>query len=120
MQKVGSLETIEHLRKLEERLLDPAVRASSSEAGKLLPDNFREFGSSGKVFDKAKILEELAASPGFYGKYTVTDFSATQLAPDVFLVTYRIVENQTLRSSIWRKFSGDWKMVFHQGTRPDS
>jgi len=48
---------------------------------------------------------------------TVSDFSVRQLAPDLILAIYRIVESNTIRSSIWKTTSIGWRMVFHQGTR---
>ena len=47
------------LRRLEEQLLQPETRSSADQLGKLLADEFIEFGSSGRVFDKAKIIESL-------------------------------------------------------------
>jgi len=47
-------------RKLEERLLRPDVRSSAEQLDKLLADEFIEFGSSGRVFNKEQIIGTLA------------------------------------------------------------
>ena len=44
-----------------------------------------------------------------------------QLAPDLGLVTYRVTRNgnpdtHSLRSLIWRRTDGHWRLLFHQGT----
>ena len=41
-----------------------------------------------------------------------------ELAANVYLLTYTLLQSQrrTRRSSIWSRASGDWKIVFHQGT----
>jgi hypothetical protein len=106
------------IRELEERLLDPAVRASAEEVGLLLADDFLEFGSSGRVFDKGQVIEGLAANPG--EGVSVERFEERVLGPGVVLVTYRSVRagdcQHALRSSIWRLEGDRWRMVFHQGT----
>lgn len=50
----------DHLNFLEEHLLDPAVRRDSKAVVSYLTDDFLEFGASGRAFDKAAILEDLA------------------------------------------------------------
>ena len=52
---------VQELKRLEERLLDPAVRKSSEAVGALLADRLTEFGSSGRVYDKAQALAGLMA-----------------------------------------------------------
>jgi hypothetical protein len=107
---------LEDLKVLEERLLDPVVRCSPELVDALLADDFTEFGSSGRVYDKTAIIQALKHETGFE-KYIARDFTVKELAPTVSLVTYKIDESATLRSSIWRLDEGQWKMVFHQGTR---
>jgi hypothetical protein len=107
------------LRHLEERLLLPSVRASPDELAKLLADEFIEFGSSGGIYDKQQIILLLREEQG-RAQHTLTDFSARRLAADVVLVTYRVVESPTIRSSVWRLADSRWRMVFHQGTKIDN
>lgn len=110
----------EDLRTLEARLMDPLVRRSPSEVDNLLADDFVEFGSSGRVYDKQTMIEVLQQDPGFYVPPTITKFDARELSPSIILVTYQIGETGTLRSSIWRSSGKYWQMVFHQGTRSKS
>jgi hypothetical protein len=113
----------ELLRQLEERLLQPEVRRSAQDVADLLADEFVEFGSSGRVFNKQQILESLQHEEPT--QRWITEFQSTPLASDVILTTYRVVRLNTsdaqptssLRSSIWRLQDGRWQMVFHQGTR---
>jgi len=107
-----------HLQELEESLLQPDVRKSQTLV-ELLDDEFVEFGSSGRTYNKADLVATLQAeSPT---KQTTSEFKATRLGPDVALLTYRIRLHQeppvhTLRSSVWRRSGGEWRMVFHQAT----
>ena len=111
------------LRHLEEQLLQPQVRASRERLAELLADDFIEFGSSGKVFDKKKVIAGLAKETPT--KLSLSKFAVTMLADNIALVTYRAARSagrgrrpvQSLRSSVWRLREGNWQMVFHQGTR---
>lgn len=96
------------------------MRSSPKAVSELLADGFVEFGSSGKVFDKPAIIEALSNETGDL-EIIVEDFTVRDLAPDVVLVTYKSKPAGSqpvtaLRSSIWKRISGRWQMVFHQGT----
>jgi len=110
------------IQNLEERLLDPEVRRSGEEIAALLADEFIEFGSSGRVFDKRQIIESLKSETPV--RRTLVDFKTLLLAPGVVLATYRVIRHEgldaestySLRSSVWKLIDDRWQMVFHQGT----
>jgi GNAT superfamily N-acetyltransferase len=109
---------VAELKGLEEELLVPAVRKSTRLA-ELLDDEFIEFGSSGHIYTKSDLVAVLQAESPV--AQTTSNFEVTFLAPDVALLTYRIRRHsepsvQTLRSSVWRRTNGPWRMVFHQAT----
>jgi hypothetical protein len=112
-----------HLRACEEALLDPAVRRDRGRVSEFLADDFLEFGSSGKVWTREQILDLLATED--YQPPAMEDFNCLLIADGVALVTYRTVRTNphtgeraaTLRSSLWTKESGAWRVRFHQGTR---
>ena len=112
----------EQLKQLEESLLHPDVPNSEQEVASLLADEFLEFGSSGKVYDKKQVLEALKVENA--EQMTMTEFKAVPLSPDIILTTYRVnrlntgtqQESSSLRSSIWKFLENRWQMVFHQGT----
>jgi hypothetical protein len=107
-----------HFFALETSLHKKQVRNSTESTSALLADGFIEFGSSGRVWDKASIIESMRRE-AVDQQVTVEDFAARELAPDVVLVTYisRKSDGSTLRSSIWKRCEGKWQMIFHQGTR---
>jgi hypothetical protein len=94
----------------------------------LLADEFIEFGSSGRIFDRRSVIDWLPQEQRHpeaqSTQWTITEFSARRLAPGVVLVTYRLAirrdasaeETYSLRSSIWRSIGSKWQMIFHQGT----
>ncbi len=115
----------EHLRALEEQLLQPATRKSPAAIASLLADDFCEFGSSGRIYTMPEIITELAAESPC--SFSLVDFACRLLAPEIALVTYRTTRTQqsnskeisssSLRSSIWIHRDGRWQLLFHQGTR---
>jgi hypothetical protein len=113
----------EQIYKLEDRLLQPEVRRSKEEITTILADDFVEFGSSGRIFDKIQVVEGLPHSPTV--PMIIEDFQVKVLSSNVVLATYRVVRTNepreemrnSLRSSIWKFIDGRWQMVFHQGTR---
>jgi hypothetical protein len=110
------------LRELEESHLRSDVRSSPESMQALLADEFIEFGSSGRIFDRAAVIATLSGQPGF--KSRIDDFVVRALSPKVALTTYRLSvwstsggqAKVTLRSSIWVHRAGRWLLVFHQGT----
>ena len=122
----------DHLRALEEALLTPALRRDQSRLATLIADDFREFGSSGRIFSKVEILDALQTEVP--AKLHLEDFETTPLAPGAVLVTYRVQRKAlavaampgqlgsseqaavSLRSSVWVQREGRWQMLFHQGT----
>lgn len=110
----------EQIRQLEERLLRGDTRRSSTEVERLLADDFVEFGSSGKVYDRASIVQALGAELDI--QVSMRDFSVILLAPGVALATYKCdlrregKARYSLRSTVWLLRDGEWKVRFHQGT----
>jgi hypothetical protein len=121
--KMKKMKIADQLKSLEESLLDSAVRKNSELVSSLLADDFLEFGSSGRIFNKATILEELCNEPP-RPTPLLSDFAIRPLAPEAMLVTYRTtrldfsgqITHQAQRSSIWINRNGTWQITFHQGT----
>lgn len=116
---------VDELLKLETDLHRREVRSSARALSELLADEFVEFGSSGRTFNKSAIIDALAAEAGDL-QVSVEDFAVRELAPNVALVTYAVAKpashptamiRTSLRSSIWQVRDGRWQMIFHQGTR---
>ena len=118
---LGATETA-FFRALEESLFEPGVRSNLAEAGRLLADEFIEFGGDGSVSTRAEVLAWMQNEAP--SKRALSDFRAMRLADDVVLVTYRSTRSgavdesarHSLRSSIWKQIGADWQMIFHQGT----
>ena len=111
---------------LEEELLSSQVRSSEARLNELLADDFVEFGSSGRIYDKPSMIRELGES-GFVASFDVGDFRLVMSRENVALVTYRCevrsdsgeVIRISIRSSLWRLADDRWQLVFHQGTKTE-
>ena len=112
---------LDEIRRLEEELLLPEVRSDANRLSELLHPEFVEFGSSGTVWTRDEILLRLPAETGFSA--SISEVEIRLLAPDVALVTFEArISNGTggdsvsLRTSVWLRESGAWRVRFHQGT----
>lgn len=115
---------VEELRSLEEALWSPETRFDREWMEDHVTDDVVEFGQSGRVYDKAAMLD---SAHGDIDVVTpLPDFAVAEIAPDVVIVTYRsiwTIGDEVLsanRTSIWVRTEGRWRLRFHQGTpRPD-
>ena len=102
-----------------ERLMLEADQRGVERVADLLCDDFQEFGTSGRVYDKAEVLAALSDGPRV--QLSASDFAVALLSPRLALLTYRAVRRSqpqvaSLRSSLWRYEEGRWRLRFHQGT----
>ena len=111
------------IQELEERLLKPDIQKSLEDLDMLLDDSFVEVGSDASEYNKKDILQSLPKEQGV--KWSLSQFKCIKLSDDVVLVKYiatkKLVEKslsqESRRSSIWKSFDGQWRMIFHQGTK---
>ncbi|GAA3005924.1 nuclear transport factor 2 family protein [Streptomyces fulvorobeus] len=103
----------------ELRLLDPVVRASAALLVSLLHPEFREIGTSGRLWNRDSIIAALTApdapSPG---PLTASRMRGVQLCTDFVHLTFD-TESKGLhshRSSLWRRTGTGWLLYFHQAT----
>lgn len=115
MTREQSSDLHKQIQQLELSLLTPSVRKSLVQLNKLIANDFIEFGSSGKVYNK----QDCMALDEKLREFKVIDFKIKELSKEVILATYKTIENGdvSLRSSIWKHYGDGWQMVFHQGTK---
>jgi hypothetical protein len=119
------------LIRLEQQLMDPVFRRNRERVSALLAEDFREFGSWGRVWSRDTILDLLISEEGYIAP-SVEDFAIQRIGPETVLVTYRTVSTirassgsgaaqVSLRSSLWVLRESRWQVLFHQGTKvPDA
>jgi hypothetical protein len=78
-------------------------------------------GASGRRYSRAYVLGELEKryAAAHSEVWETTDFQCRRLAPDVYLLTYTLIQEKTRRThraTIWQMTAEGWKVVYHQGT----
>ncbi|AZH29923.1 DUF4440 domain-containing protein [Paenibacillus sp. M-152] len=97
------------------------MHARREDFERLLADDYIEYGSSGRKYDKSMQITFLKGKfPLDYIPFVITDFNIKVLSSDFVHATYCTESidtgNKSLRSSIWKLNEGQWQMIFHQGT----
>jgi hypothetical protein len=77
----------EHIRQLEEQLLQPEIRGSKAALVALLADDFVEFASDGAAYTKAQVIDALQREVPYVR--SLSDFHLVALGDEVALATYR-------------------------------
>jgi hypothetical protein len=105
-----------HLIDLELHLQTFSTRKDAEETADLLSEDFREFGASGRVWDRAAMIAELSAETPY--QIVTAEFECQRLSGELALLTYVASTSirRTLRSSLWRLEGDRWRVLFHQGT----
>jgi hypothetical protein len=87
----------------------------------MMDEGFWEIGASGKRYSREFVLAELERrhQNPHEDIWETSGFHCRRLAPDVYLLTYTLLQNKTrksCRSTIWRQTPAGWNIMFHQGT----
>jgi len=119
INSLGQLE--KYFFELETALLRRELK-TPARLNDLIDDDFIEIGASGRQWTKQDVIHALQHEPFVAGE--ISEFKLKLLTQDVALVTYLCLQAATsgvsaansLRSSIWTRHDGLWRLVFHQGT----
>ena len=86
----------------------------------LLAEDFGEFGSSGKIYDKEIQLSPVTEHGCDEIQFNIVGFEVIELTDCLVQTRYKTEHKQTgkksLRSSLWRLENNQWRLFFHQGT----
>lgn len=113
-----------HILGLEKELLKSETRKSSEKIKGLLDKEFREFCSTGDIYnyncgDTFQSIDDPREI-----NWEIGNFEINQLSEGIAFATYKLIKDSelndkarySLRSSVWKYSDGSWKMLFHQGT----
>ncbi|GGY33842.1 hypothetical protein GCM10008098_29000 [Rhodanobacter panaciterrae] len=111
---------LDELRRREPIFHRPEFGSTRADFERMTADDFWEIGASGNRYGRAHVLdvlEQRAPDPD-ERSWITRDFHCRELGPDTYLLTYTLEQGERLsrRSTIWRLDSGEWKIMFHQGT----
>ncbi|BEH02990.1 ribonuclease HI family protein [Brooklawnia propionicigenes] len=100
----------------EKELLSDKVRSDPMRVRELLHPQFSEFGASGRIWTRNRLLADIAPMPV---RVSYEPIAADRLADDVILLRWRAVgaHSTWLRSSVWQLVDGSWRLLFSQGTQ---
>ena len=122
--KIGDKLLSKIIYQCECELLKSKVRKSSERIVELLADDFIEFTSSGNVafYEIGEVFQ--CKDDKTELNWEIKDFNIKELSNECILAMYKVIKHDeideskkySLRSSIWKCFGGQWKMIFHQGT----
>lgn len=99
----------------------PEFGTARADFERMTVDDFWETSATGRRYSRQFVLGELEKrfSAPHADVWEARDFNCRELAQDVYLLTYTLLQNQTRltrRATIWQWYSDGWKIVYHQGT----
>lgn len=87
---------------------------------RLMTRDFWEVTASGRRISREFVLNTLEDRyrNSTEDVWEIEDFLCQEIAPDNYLVTYTLFQNQrvTRRATLWRRGPEGWQILFHQGT----
>jgi len=112
---------LEELKAREPIFHHPEFGTTRADFDSMMHQEFWEIGASGLRYSRAFVLDELEKRhrEPVEDIWETGDFHCRQLASDVFLLTYTLLQNhvrKTRRSTLWQRTPSGWQILFHQGT----
>ena len=110
------------LIELEPIFHHPELGTQRSDYERMTDKDFWEVGASGRVYSREFIISTLLER--YDGRsvndvWECRDFYCKEIAPDNYLLTYTLLQDKTRltrRSTLWRRSTEGWKILYHQGT----
>ncbi len=116
----ANLDVLDELIKREPIFHRPEFGTTRQDFENMTVETFWEVGASGRRYSRKYVMDtlELRHSEAHEDIWETQDFHCLEIAPDNYLITYTLIQGErvTRRSTIWRRCSNDWKIVYHQGT----
>lgn len=117
----GLEDVLAELSRLEPIFHWPPRNMTREQLLKSTAEDFWETGASGRRYSREFVMDELERrmSKTEPDVWQTSDFHCRQLAPDVYLLTYTLLQEGmrlTRRATIWQKTQEGWKIIYHQGT----
>jgi len=114
-------EILDELSRREPIFHRPELGTTRADFERMTAEDFWEVGASGRRYSRAIVLDELEKrwSMPHSHVWETSDFQCRKLCPDVYLLTYTLVQEKqrrTRRATIWQRSAEGWKIVYHQGT----
>lgn len=123
LQIIGNESLLKELKVLEHELHHPGAPCSRGRLEALLHPDFHEVGRSGCPYDRETVIRYLV-SLETWPDVAVDNHTLDVVSHDCALLTYRsadrsqqgVLSRHTLRSSLWLRVNGQWRLFYHQAT----
>jgi hypothetical protein len=115
------LAILEDLVKLEPIFHTPEFGTSAEDVETRTAPDYWEVGASGRRYSREFIMNTLRDKPPVIAAtlgWKSFDHAVSQLGTETYLLTYVLLQGRRLtrRATIWERFSGRWRVRYHQGT----
>jgi hypothetical protein len=114
------LDVLEELKKREPIFHRPEFGTTRQDFENMTETSFWEVGASGRRYSREYVLDTLETryQEAIDDQWEAKDFYCLEIAQDNYLITYTLLQGKrkTRRATLWRRYSSEWKIVFHQGT----
>lgn len=115
---------LEELKQREPIFHRPELGTSRAVFENMTVPDFWEVGASGQPYSRQYVIDTVVdryMDPTYISndKWETRDFQCREIAPHNYLLTYTLIQDgtrTTRRSTIWRKTTTGWQIVYHQGT----
>ncbi|MFT3897995.1 MAG: DUF4440 domain-containing protein [Thermomonas sp.] len=111
---------LEALRAREPLFHRPEFGTKRADFERMIVDDFRETGASGRQYDRAFVLDALEArhAQAHDDPWETSDFGCRALGARTWLLTYTLRQGERLsrRMTLWRECGDGWRAIYHQGT----
>jgi hypothetical protein len=114
------LDVLDELVQREPIFHHPELGTSRADFERMTDPAFWEVGASGRRYSREYVLEELERRYAETAEdvWETRGFHCLEIAPGNYLLTYTLLQGPrvTRRSTLWRRTSEGWKILYHQGT----
>lgn len=114
------LDVLNELKEREPIFHRPEFGTTRADFERMTETTFWEVGASGRRYSREQVLNELERRYRNHldDSWETRDFHCLEIAADNYLLTYTLIQGAriTRRSTIWRRTTEGWKIVYHQGT----
>jgi hypothetical protein len=114
------LDVLQELIRREPIFHRPELGTTRADFENMTETTFWEVGASGRRYSRQYVLDALEKRYAIQAEdvWQARDFHCLEIAADNYLLTYTLIQGArvTRRSTIWRRTTQGWKIVYHQGT----
>jgi hypothetical protein len=114
------IEVLDELRAREPLFHRLELGSTRAHFEAMTTEDFCEVGASGRAYSREYVLDILDQryQRNDADEWETSDFYCRRISLDVYLLTYTLSQGErvTRRTTLWEHTTGQWKVLYHQGT----